>query len=151
MGRFLRRLAHEQRAVGAIELALVAPVIVLLLLGATDVAMGYSAKLKLQQAAARATEMATARTPNSLTKEKLKTEAAAAAAAVSPGASSEVDLWLECNGGPRLAFTGGCSTGQEIARYASVVISGRYQPIFGFPFFSKTGVAISARSSVRVQ
>lgn len=148
--RLLQRIAADERGVGVIELALTMPAIALLMLGASDLAMGYSAQLKLQQAAARTMEMATAGGYTSPAFQNLQSEAATAAN-VATGQVTVTD-WLECDGTKQSS----CATGQQYARFASVSINGSYHPMFGFLFFnhavaSDGGIAISGKSSVRVQ
>jgi Flp pilus assembly pilin Flp len=56
MPRVLQRLQRDQRGTAIIELALVAPVLALLIMGAIDVGGAFSRRLAIEQGAQRAVE-----------------------------------------------------------------------------------------------
>jgi len=56
MMRPLRTLALEERGAAVIELALIAPVLALLIIGVTDISIAYGRKLELEQAVQRSIE-----------------------------------------------------------------------------------------------
>src|ERR1044072_9198100 len=56
LGPRLARLVREARGASVIELALFAPILAVMVMGISDVAIGYSRKLTLEQAAYRALE-----------------------------------------------------------------------------------------------
>src|ERR1044072_5521170 len=56
LGPRLARLVREARGASVIELALCAAILAVMVMGISDVAMGYSRKLTLEQAAYRALE-----------------------------------------------------------------------------------------------
>ena len=56
MMRRLRKLAREDRGTAVIELALIAPVLALLIIGVTDVSIAYGRRLELEQAVQRSIE-----------------------------------------------------------------------------------------------
>jgi Flp pilus assembly protein TadG len=127
-GRFLTRIARDRRGVSIIETALIAPVIIMLLAGSVDLAMGFSFKLKTQQAAARSIEYATTRGLENLSEQQLQDEAAAAAKV--PSNQVDVNIWLECDGvAPETGVD--CTDEQSLARYVSVRIENSYEPLLG--------------------
>jgi Flp pilus assembly pilin Flp len=150
--RFLTRIARDRSGVSIIETALIAPIILMLLAGMVDFAMGFSLKLKTQQAAARSIEYATTAGLEKLSNQDLQAEAAAAASV--PANNVDVDIWLECNGvEPETGVE--CNDGDESARYVSIRIANSYQPILGplLPASIAQGGAISFSgfSSARLQ
>ena len=56
MMRQWKLLARDTRAAAVIELALVAPILATMVIGATEISAGYSARLQLEQAAQRIVE-----------------------------------------------------------------------------------------------
>jgi Flp pilus assembly protein TadG len=56
MMRLLRTLAREDRGTAVIELALIAPVLALIIIGVTDVSIAYGRRLELEQAVQRSIE-----------------------------------------------------------------------------------------------
>lgn len=150
VARICRRLARDDRGVSIIEVALFAPVLGVLLMGVTDLSMGYARKLALEQAAFRALEkVQVGYTATSYA--TIRAEAAAAAGV--PESQVTVENWLECNRVRQVSFTGVCPTGQETSRYIGVEIEGTYSPRFSSGFMPTAGgtVPITAAASVRVQ
>jgi len=147
---FLARLAPDTRGVSVIETAVVVPALAMLIAGVSDVAMGFSARLKIQQASNSSAQLATAGGPNSPAFSTL--QAAAATAAGVPGSQVVIDTWLECAGVRQTLFDGTCPSGQQIARYASVTINGAYSPKFPMmQYISGTSLPLKGYSVVRVQ
>ena len=56
MMRYFKDLAREDRGAAVIELALIAPVLALLIIGVTDISIAYGRKLELEQAVQRSIE-----------------------------------------------------------------------------------------------
>lgn len=130
-----------------VELALLSPILLVALAGTVDCARLLSTKLRLQQAAERTAEMATAGGVASAAFGSLQNEAAAAAKV--PASSVAVSYWLECDGSRQTDFQGTCGAGQQVARFTSVSIAGNYSP--SFPWLLGANVAVNGRASVRVQ
>lgn len=153
LASFLGRLAHDRRGTSVVETALIAPVILMLLAGVSDFAMGFSLKLRTQQAAVRTIEYATTAGLERVSFSDLRNEAASAAKV--PLAQVEVVRWLECNGTTQPLFDGGCESGQEIGRYVAVRISNSYRPVLGpllpAAIAEQGAVAFSGYSTVRLQ
>ena len=117
----LTRLRHDDRGVGFVELAMVAPVLMLLCLGMIDISRLVSARIDLEQAAQRTTDFALARRPTSSNTSYLVTEGANAGGV--PAQDVEVELFLECDGVRQDEFNTPCPDGEVQARFASVAIS----------------------------
>jgi Flp pilus assembly pilin Flp len=148
----LKRLAQDRRGASAVELALAAPVLGLALLGSFDLARGFSDRIDLTSAAARAAELATAPGQVRTDYDFLESEAESAATASGlTGASAEVDAWLECDGVRQAENTRVCPAGEPYARYVEVVIRGNFQPVFGFGFIGADGVPLRGSATVRIQ
>ena len=126
---FLSKLARDSRGTSVLETALVVPLVMMLLAGISDLAMGFSLKLRTQQAAARTVEFATTAGLERLSLDQLRKEAADAASV--PAGQVTVTRWLECNGAKQSLFDGACETGQEMARYVSIQVDNTYEPVLG--------------------
>jgi Flp pilus assembly protein TadG len=143
---------RDSRGTSVIELGLISPVLLIFMLGMIDLSMGYSAKLKLQQSAARAIELANAGGISSPAINAMSAEAQAASGLDSSHVT--VDSWLECDGTRQTSIAVVCADGQQVARYVSVTINSTYAPMmsgamqaFGLP----GTVAIRGDASVRMQ
>jgi hypothetical protein len=146
----LARLSADTRGMSLIETAVVIPAAAMLVAGLSDVAMGFSARLRIQQAASRGAELATAAGVNSSALSALQAEAASAA-----GVSADqviVDKWLECAGVRQASFDGNCASGEQAARLVSITIAGSYQPKFPLmQSLSGASMPLEGYSAVRVQ
>ena len=147
---FFARLTSDTRGVSVIETAIIVPALAMLIAGVSDLAMGFSARLKIQQASNSSIQLATAGGSNSLAFSTLQAEAATAAGV--PTSQVTVDQWLECAGTRQTLFDGTCTSGQQEARYASVTITGSYNPKFPMmQYLSGTSLPLKGYSVVRVQ
>jgi len=150
----LEALARDERGASMIEFALFAPMLALMVMGISDVSMGYSRKLTVEQAAYRTLERVAVGSVQS-DYSSLRTEAAAAAGV--PVGNVTVTNWLECNGTRQADFNGLCGTGEMIARYVQIDIAASYTPSFSYGPLSRGlggedgNVALSASAAVRVQ
>ena len=123
----LQKLARDARGASLIELGLFAPILALMVMGVTDVAMGYSRKLTLEQAAYRTLERVAV---GSVQSDYSYLRAEAAAAAGVPVENVTIDSWLECDRVRQAQFDGSCPDGQMISRYVQIGIAGSYRPSF---------------------
>ncbi len=149
-----RRLRRDRVGLAAVEFGLLAPLLALLLTGTVDVALAVAAKLRAQQAATRAIEKISVAGSSGTALASIKAEAAAAAGV--PLGNVTIDNWLECDGVRQPSFSGNCTSGSQIGRHASLVVTAGYSPIFDFVFaalgLSQNGkVPVSGRASVRLQ
>jgi Flp pilus assembly protein TadG len=157
MRNLLRRLRRDEKGASVIEFALFAPVLGLMVMGVSDLAMGYSTKLKIEGAIYRSLErVAVGSTAGPQVVQNdysfLQTEAATAAGV--PTSQVSVDQWLECNRVRQTDFAGACPDGQDTARYVKVTINTSYTPRFSYgPLVRNTNgvVPIEANASLRVQ
>lgn len=151
-------LGRDSKGASVIELALIAPVLGVVLMGVIDVAMGYSRTLVLEQAAYRSLEKVAVGTIQS-DYSYVQTEAQAALTAAGvTGATVVVDTWLECNRVRQTDFNGVCPEGEMISRYVKVTITSNYQARFAYgPLGSAFGanssgaIPITANASLRIQ
>jgi Flp pilus assembly protein TadG len=145
----LSRLRGDARGAAIIELALVAPILSMLLIGMVDIGRGYSAKLQLEQAAQRAIEKVMNGQADRSSVAALKTEAATTAGVAE--ANVTVDFWLECNGARQSSYDTTCSDTAISRRYLTVQITKPFRPMFStkwlganpdgsFTVIGKTGV-----------
>ena len=149
----IRRLSKCQRGNSVIEVALVAPVLAMLLVGMVDISRGVSEKLKLTQIAQRSTERVQRGYFNADT--DLPILDAEAEAAAGTGSAATVTAWLECGTSTtRLAYTASCSPGTAAARFVSITITKSFTPMFG-PRWAGANAngtyTLTALSGVRVQ
>lgn len=147
----LRRLAGDARGTALLEMGFVAPILVVLSFGTADVGFGFVRQITVQQAAARAIELATASGLNNSLSTTIQSEAATAAGVASSQVT--VDMWLECDGVRQSDFNGIC-TASSPARFASVTVRDNYVSMFS-PLFNKVGTSTSIPlrgfAEVRVQ
>jgi hypothetical protein len=151
----LAALLADRRGSSAMELVLISGVLFAMAMGVADMALAFQSALKLEQAAGRAAEWATAPGTVALNYAAMGTEAATAYGDTL-SATPVVDTWLECNGTKASSFTGTCPAGQQIARYASVKLSDEYVPLFDFGGMisgdgPNGGFMMSGAATVRIQ
>jgi len=154
----MKSLFRQERGAAVIELALVAPVLALTVIGIVDMSNAYSRKLALEQAAQRAVEKIGQTTETATVEATLSNEAicqvngvnADGTCKATPITSSDVVVtWsLECtdSGGTTAtqsttssatydAFT--CAPGTvRQARYLQVTVNDKYSPLFPIHFAS---------------
>jgi Flp pilus assembly protein TadG len=143
---------RDARGVSTVELALLMPILMVVLAGSVDVARLISTKLRLQQAAERTAEMASAGSVGSAAFTSLQAEAASAASV--PATQVTVTYWLECDGTKQTTFDGTCGSGQQVGRFAAISIASSYKPSFSWLLQGANGdgsIALTGRASVRVQ
>jgi hypothetical protein len=150
----LWNLARDARGASLIELGLFAPILALMVMGVSDVAMGYSRKLTLEQAAYRTLERVAV---GSVQSDYSYLRAEAAAAAGVPESNVTVNAWLECDRMRQAQFDGSCPDGQMISRYVQIGIVGSYRPSFpGGPLALRYSnadgsVPITVSAALRIQ
>ena len=152
MRAFLHRLRGDDRGASVIEFALFAPILGVMLMGVTDLAMGYSTKLRVEGAIFRALEKVQVGSFQTDYTTFIQSEAATGAGV--PTSAVTVESWLECNRARQTDFAGSCAAGQDTARYVKVTINTSYTPRFSYgPLVRSTNgtVPIEANASLRVQ
>lgn len=150
---FLRRIADCSAGTSVIELAIIAPILVVLVLLASDVAMAFRMKLKLQTAAERTAQMAVIGGLDSTAYSNLAADAATAAG-VATNKVTVTDTLL-CNNTAKSSTTDTCGSGEQVKRYIALTITDNYKPMFGSlggSFWSSSqGVSLTGSASVRLQ
>jgi Flp pilus assembly protein TadG len=172
----LPRLRADPRGAAVIELALVAPVLALMVIGIVDMSNAFSRKLALEQGAQRAIERIMQTTADDTVEGTLKTEVVCqvdgtntdGTCKTSPITASNVTVnyRLECtaSGGAISAQTSTdadtfdaftCAVGSiSEARYIEVVVTDVYTPMFPihFSFINGDGTYhLSATAGMRTQ
>jgi Flp pilus assembly protein TadG len=172
IGRFTKtaqRITRDDRGVAIIELAMVAPVLALTVVGIVDLSNAYSRKLALEQGAQRAIEKIMQTTQAQTVDDTLKNEAlcqvngtnANGTCKTSPVTADDVTVTyrLECtapNGSitvsTGVAAAADCPSGQSEAQYISVQVNGSYTPLFPTRWAGMTGnFNLSATAGMRTQ
>lgn len=152
LGLFLRRLRRDRKGTSVIEFALFVPILSVMLMGVTDLAMGYATKLRVEGAIFRALEKVQVGSFQADYATFIQSEAASAAGV--PTSAVTVDSWLECNRARQASFAGSCAEDQDTSRYVSVRIVTSYTPRFSYGPLVRTSdgtVPIEANASVRIQ
>jgi Flp pilus assembly protein TadG len=137
------RLLRDERGTSVIELSFIIPVLIMLICGASDLAMCYARGLTIQQAAARTAELALASgapSDPSVMATTLQNEAATAAGitvstttdATNCQSSSNpcVKFWLECDGVVQLSYTSTCTGSAVPGRFVSITLTDTYNWMF---------------------
>ena len=156
----LRKLARHERGASLIEMALAAPFLAGLVVGMINVSQGYSAKVKLTQAAQRAIEKAMNGSKTTDLYDTLQQEGADAAGVATSAVT--VKYWLECNGVNQNTdpssmgedYDKVCTSGQVSARYVSIDIVKTYTPFFATRFLGSNAdgsYTLHGKAGVRVQ
>jgi len=151
----LRNLARSERGTVTIELAIVAPVLAVLIIGVTDISMAYSHKLEIEQGAQRAIEKVMQTTGDTTVADTIKKEAVCqvngtnADGTCATGRLTTDDVTvtyrLECTDGGGVVsnsetddatiFDGySCASGSSEARYIMATVRDVYTPMFPIHF-----------------
>ncbi|WP_164157697.1 TadE/TadG family type IV pilus assembly protein [Sandarakinorhabdus rubra] len=152
--RRLLALFADRHGGSAAEFALVLPVFGGMVLGALEFGNAWSTRLALEQAAQAGIEaVASKRSFNNgfgfaLTEAQTRWG--------KPLTSSSMDTWLECDGARQAADVTNCASGQQRARYVSIVLRAEYVPGLNFGGFVRGsgpsgGFIITGDAAVRTQ
>ena len=151
MMRKLLTLSRDSRGAAVIELALMAPILATMVVGAVEISAGYSARLQLEQSAQRIVEKWQGNNFDTTKIDAYKTEAAAAAGVATTAVT--IDYWVECSGTRQGSFTSTCSSLAVTARYATIDIQKNYTPMFSTRFLGNTTgtYVLHGKAGVRFQ
>ncbi len=151
----MRKLARNERGAVIIELAMVAPVFALMVVGIVDLSNGFARKLVLEQGAQRAIEKVMQTTGETTVADTIRHEVicqvngvdADGVCGTSPIADSDVTVTyrLECTDGAGVLTSSetedadifdaaACATGSAEARYLQVLVENKYTPMFPIHF-----------------
>ena len=155
----MRKLFRDERATAIIELALVAPIVALTVVGIADLSNAFSRKLGLEQGAQRAIEKIMQTTEDSTVENTLAAEAvcqvngtdSAGVCKTSPITTSDVTVTFraDCTTTSTNAVTtrtttdsgtydtwttAGCPVGSTLSTYISITVLDKYTPMFPLHF-----------------
>jgi Flp pilus assembly pilin Flp len=156
------RLLTDESGVSVIELGFLIPILAFMMLGMVDVANGYTHKMAVENAVARAMEkVAVSTVQDDYT--YLKAEITAALPSVT-ASTVTVDAYSMCDTTKQATFKSECGfrsdgTPEEISRYVRVKVDDRWKPMFNYGFAGKsiynTGtdgmVPVTVETQLRVQ
>ena len=170
------RLPADDRGAAVIEMALIAPVLALCVIGIVDVSNAYSRKLGLEQGAQRAVEKIMNTTENATVETTLANEVkcqvngsttsgGVTTCNTSPTQTITVSWRLDCTTGGALtstattssatydALVGACASPSTRAGYVQVTVTDKYSPMFPIHFAafntSDSTYHLSATAGVR--
>nr|WP_294848308.1 TadE family protein [uncultured Sphingomonas sp.] len=139
MIRAIKQICAEKRGVATIELALVAPVLAVMVIGVSDISNAYGRKLQLEQAAQRAMERVAQTTGENTPADTIKNEAVCQFNGLNPDNTCQtapltvddvvVTYSLKCNG-VVTDYSTDCASGQTEVRYISTTVTYNYAPMF---------------------
>lgn len=155
MMKLLNNLRRDRRGTGAIEFALIAPVLAIVAVGISDLARGLGRKYQLEQASYRALELVTV---GSLVSDYAYVKSEVVAATGVPSGNVTVVTWLECNGAKQAFNTVCANSAHQTARFLTVTVRDYFQPTFaygplgeGFVGAVDGKIPLTARSTIRMQ
>lgn len=154
----LRNLLRDSRGVAVIELALAAPVFLIMVAGVADLSSAYSRKLALEQAAQRSIEKIMQTSAETTPDQVLLAEAIAQAGGGLTADDVAIRYSLYCfgnDGGSRqLDYNAECDEGQSSAHYLEVQVSDEYDPILPIHFGPTTAdgkMPVNATAGMRIE
>lgn len=162
MIRRLARLAREESGAVIIELAMVAPILALMVVGVADISTAYGKKLELEQAAQRAIEKVAQTTGENTPEDEIKEEAMCQYNGTESDGDCETDgisaddvtvtYSLTCDGVAQ-AYTTDCAGTAVEVRYIEAAIEDIYEPMFPIRFGTESDGTYHLRGTagVRVQ
>lgn len=148
IGKICKVLRDEQ-GTGALELALVMPILMLMTVGMVDISRLVAAGIDAEQAAQRATDFALAHRPTSSNAAAIEEEAVAASGVDRQDVT--VEIFLECNGIRQSSFKSACPVGQDRGRFVNVAIDREVTFLFDWAAISAMMGADLLDSSVVVR
>lgn len=153
--RCIRRIGGDERGVSVVELALFMPVLLVMLTGVVELSMFLAEKMRVEQAAYRAIELAQV-APTQISDADLKAQAASAAGV--DESNVDVTRELRCASAVRTDYDAGCASGETVERYLTIDVRAQYQPHFPAQvasFFSdldaQGAVPLAGTATLRVQ
>lgn len=148
----IQELRDSNSGAAAIETAIVAPFLAVVMMGTVDIAQYGAAKLEVQQAINRGLEMAMMGGPDTSTtaiQSDVATEAGVATANVN------VTQTQTCNGASA-TWGSSCSSGQELRKFITITVTQNFRPSFVMGVLAdrvdgSNRINISATGVIRVQ
>jgi len=157
---FAKALASDERGLGLIEIAALAPFLALLAVGVIDITGAVTKRVKIQYAVSRTVELAAAhglqqsKTADAYDFDFYKQHAATAAGISADQVST--DFWLECGsaGVRQPASVKLCPVGQTSAQYLKLIVNSSFTPMFSIRALGGavgSSYTIVTEAAVRVQ
>jgi Flp pilus assembly protein TadG len=150
LGRLPRRLARQAGGNAALEMALIAPVLVLLLVGIADFGMAVYRKMQVQHAAQAGAEYAMV---HGFSSSAITSTVTAATAFTGITASPAPAQSCGCVSGTTVAAATcgtNCASGTAAGTYVTVSAQGSYATIIPYPGIPSS-FTLTAASVVRIQ
>jgi len=159
----LRSLASRHDGVVTVELALLAPMLAVMVIGISDISTAYGRKLELEQAAQRAIEKVMQTTGDETVEDTIKKEAciqingADGAGECKAGRITTGDVTvtyrLECAGELEANYATDCDPGETEVRYILATVNDTYTPLFPIHFNTNADGTyhLSVTAGVRVK
>ena len=156
------QILSNERGAAVIELAIVAPILAMMVIGVADMSIAVGRKLQLEQAAHRALEKVLNTTGNATVEDTIKNEAVCQVNGTNPDGTCSagsvttdnvtVSYRLECN--DSVTTDEDCAEGETRSRWLSVQVTDKYTPLFPVHFSGIDGDGtyhLSATAGMRVQ
>jgi len=160
----LLKLARAERGAAIIELAFVAPVIALMTVGVVDLSNGFSAKLRLEQAAQRSIEKVMQTTGVTSVEDTIAAEALCQYNGVNEDGSCKpapltaanvtVTHTLYCNNAATPTADPDCAPGETESKWIKVSLWTEFEPLFPLKLSGAdngSNYRIEARAGIRTE
>jgi Flp pilus assembly protein TadG len=144
---FIARLLKNDRGVSAVEFALVAPMLVLMLIGLADFGLAANEKMRLLTAARAGAQSGFGDPANGAA---IIQAAKDASGLQSKPITVTTVTTCACPDGGAAACDGTCGGGAAVRSFVTVTVTETYGMLFDYPMLGKS-VALSATASLRVQ
>jgi len=141
MKHFIEKLLRCHQGVAAIEFALIAPVILVMMIGATDYGLAAINKITLTSAVRSGVQIVLGGNTNTATIRQAVVDASSLGLALSNVSTAQ---FCECADGTTLTCGGTCGDGSKTRYFLQITADHLYQPVL-----LQTPIALSATSTVR--
>jgi hypothetical protein len=131
---FLARLLRDREGSISVEAALVFPVLLLRLIGLTDLGLAVRHKMVLDGAARAGAQLALADADDLAAIEAVVLDAGSLTADSPP--TIDVHHFCECSDGTAIACDASCAAGLERHRYVSISVANQHDTLFSYPMIA---------------
>jgi Flp pilus assembly protein TadG len=125
----LSRLQRQQRGSVTIEVAIVAPVLLLLSLGGFDASTMVARQTELQSAAAEAAAIVQASPPTDEASRTTVRDVLKVSTGLTNDQVSVVEIY-RCGTNTAYVTTNNCTTGQHVSKFIRATLNDRYSPVW---------------------
>ena len=126
---FFQQLGRDRRGVSVVELALVAPVLAMMLLGMVDASLLVQRQLELQEATAQLANIAAASIPTATNLSDFRVVGARLADV--PEERVTLSLGIRCNSGAIQPTSAACNTGEQRSTILSIRLTDQFSSNHG--------------------